>query len=97
MKTVNRAGIAMAASAALGLAAISSSASAQLSDPQYCEELAWATCDPAPYPWNVYSYRCWHDTYDACMEGSLAVNEPNGDRRSEVRLASRPVTTAQGA
>jgi hypothetical protein len=90
MKTANRTRIAIAASAALGLAAMSSSASAQLNDPQYCEELAWVMCDPAPYPWNIYAFRCWHDTYDACMGGERAsiVSEPDlAARRSGLATA----------
>jgi hypothetical protein len=93
MKNATRTRIAIAASAALGLAAVSSSASAQL-DPlerqQYCEDLAWGTCYYPGGPGGYPAFRCWHDTYDACLRGDIAsvVNAPaEGDRRSETELA----------
>jgi hypothetical protein len=99
MKNANRARIAMAVSAALGLAAMSSSASAQLDRSQECETLAWETCYYEGGPGGWPAFRCWHDTYDACMEGgpSVAGNKPDkGDRRSEFQLASSPAATVLG-
>lgn len=82
----------MAVSAALGLAALSSSASAQPGDSQYCEELAWATCNPNHDPWYPYMYHCWWDTYEACMGGRRApvVSEPvDVGRRAELAAVRR--------
>lgn len=90
MKYANRTRIAMAASAALALTALSSSASAELDRRDECESLAWATCNPDFEPWNPSMFYCWNETYNACMAGgpSLAAKEPDkGDRRSEVRPA----------
>ncbi|HEU0134496.1 MAG TPA: hypothetical protein VFR28_06705 [Allosphingosinicella sp.] len=92
MKNANRARIAMAVSAALGLAALSSSASAQTYpiDPQECETRAWELCYYEGAPGGVWSFRCWHDTYNACLAGeySSAVKAPGEmDRRPEIQLA----------
>lgn len=84
MKKANRASLAMGVSAALGLAAMSSGAAAQFSDPQACEEYAWATCGSY--------YPCWWQAYNSCMYGgrSPIVNDADGvDRRSE-EDAARP-------
>ena len=101
MKQANRARLAIAFSAAAGLVVMSSSASAQL-DPverqQYCEELAWGTCYYPGGPGGWPAFRCWHDTYDACLRGDIAsvVNKPEqGGGRPEVRPASRPAATVR--
>jgi hypothetical protein len=77
----------------MGLSVIGSSAFAQIGDPQECETLAWNTCHPDPsVPWNVWSFKCWNDTYEACMNAhrSPLVNEPDGvDRRIEAATARR--------
>jgi hypothetical protein len=93
MKNFNRVRIGRAVSAALGLVAMSSSASAQL-DPverqQYCEELAWGACYYPGGPGGYPAFRCWHDTYDACLRGeiaSIADTPDKGSRRSDIRPA----------
>lgn len=90
MKNANWGRIAMAVSAAFGLATASSSASAQNYpiDPQECETRAWELCYYPGAPGGVWSFRCWHDTYNSCLAGGYysAVDAPDdGDRRSEIR------------
>ena len=90
----------MSVVAALVAGAIGSSASAQTADPQECEDLAWTTCHPDPsVPWNPYSFRCWNETYEACMNGGPAFAAYGAVRgaRSAVRLASRPVVTVRSS
>lgn len=93
MKNLNRARIAIAASAALVLTAMSSSASAQPTREEYCSDVAWQNCSWRDgYPTQV-TLDCWQPEYEACMNAyaAQAVKKPViGDRRSEVQLASRP-------
>ena len=91
MKNLNRVRIAIAASAALGLTAISSSASAQPTREEYCDNVAWQNCSwQNGYP-TIVTYECYSAEYEACMNAyaAQAVKNPAiGDRRSEVELAS---------
>jgi hypothetical protein len=99
MKNLNRVRIAMAASAALGLATVGTSASAQYGDEEYCRMMARNVCgyDSRGYPiWPTIE--CTTAEYEACMNGyaSLPVKKPViGVRRSEVQLASRSAAAAR--
>lgn len=87
MKNANRARIVIAVSAALGMAAMSSSASAQMGDWNNCAQYADAVCsfDENFQPIPV-TYWCWHAEFDACIEAfSPPAAPPLGDGRSEVQ------------
>lgn len=96
MKTVNRQRIAMAASAALGLAALSSSASAQSGlDP--CGIIAWETCAWVNGRPAFVTEECYMQAYDACVVsngGTPSYPPPIAARRSDARLASGTAATA---
>jgi hypothetical protein len=89
MKTFDRTRIAIAASAALGIAAISSSASAQYGDPEYCSRLAWEICSWQGGHPTLPTVECTDEQYEACMNGHAALDLPpvKGDRRAEIRAA----------
>jgi hypothetical protein len=99
MKTVNRIRIALAASAALGTAAMSSSASAQYGNSAYCGHVAWVVCG-----WDENLHRiqptleCVEAEYEACMTGygTLGAMTPGSyDKRRDVQLASFAGAVAQ--
>jgi hypothetical protein len=78
---------------------MSSSASAQYGDEEYCRMMARNVCgyDSRGYPiWPTIE--CTMAEYEACMNGyaAQAVKKPAvGDRRSEVQLASRPTAASR--
>lgn len=91
MKPVNRTRIAIAASAALGLAAMSSSAvagRAPFDRAKECPVIAYNICYVQGSPFYASPAQCWEQVYNACMEGEyyLAVNAAHpGDRRIALR------------
>jgi hypothetical protein len=89
MKTFHRTRIAIAASAALGLAAMSSSASAQNGDPEYCSQVAWNICSWQGGHPTMPTVECLDEQYAACMNGYAALNlaPDKGDRRREIQAA----------
>jgi hypothetical protein len=92
MKSENRLRIAIAASAALGMVAMSSSASAQFGNFQDCARFADVVCsfDENYQPTQV-TYECWLAQFEACMNAFASLDvAPIGDRRSEALLASSP-------
>lgn len=94
MKNLNRVRIAIVASAALGLATMGTSASAQYGNEEYCQMMAWNVCSYDSQGRPIYpTIECTMAEYEACMNGYAAqsVKKPAiGDRRSEIQLASRP-------
>lgn len=90
MKTVNRIRIAMTAAAALGLATLSSSASAQPTM-AYCDSVAWYNCSWVNGQPTFVTLECYTAEYEACMAGALAANTPpSGALYREVAPASGP-------
>lgn len=96
MNSVNRVRTAMVASAALGLAALSSSASAQPAlDP--CGIIAWETCAWVNNRPAFVTEECYMQAYDACVVsngGTPSYPPPIAARRSDAHLASGPAATA---
>lgn len=90
MKTVNRIGIAMAMSIAMGLATLSSSASAQSSVFDDCSNLAWERCAWINNRPSFVTHECYLAEYDACLVSwgeTPSGPPPIAARRSEVQLA----------
>ena len=90
MNSIHRARILIIASAALGFATISSSASAQPTEEDYCTTYAWNVCSygPGGMP-TVPSQQCLTYEYNACM-GIHPANLPSaGDRLPDTQLATR--------
>ena len=83
----------MAASAALALSAMSSGASAQYGNEEYCSHVAWVVCS-----WGENGHRieptldCWQAEFDGCMNGYFTLSAKKPDsvaKRGDVQLASR--------
>jgi len=98
MKNLNRVRIAIAASAALVLTAMSSAASAQPTREEYCQNVAWQNCSWVNGQPTHVTVECYYAEYDACFYGyaAEAVKKPAvGDRRSEVQMASRTAAASR--
>lgn len=87
--TFDRIRIVIAAAAALGLATMSSSASAQNGDPEYCSQLAWNICSWQGGHPTIPTSECLDEQYAACMNGYAALNltPDKGDRRRDTQSA----------
>jgi hypothetical protein len=89
MMNFHRTRIAIAASAALGLAAMSSSASAQYGDPEYCNQVAWNVCSWQNGQPTMPTVECMDEQYWACMNGYAALGPipDQYDKRRDVQPA----------
>ena len=98
MKNAHWARIALAVSTTLGLAGMSSTASAQPDPWQYCNEVAWYNCSRVNGQPTFVTEECLTAEIDACMAGfgTLAAKQTAiGDRRSEVLLAFGPAAAVR--
>ncbi|HEX8467565.1 MAG TPA: hypothetical protein VF620_07150 [Allosphingosinicella sp.] len=82
---------AAAAAASIGLVAMSSSASAQYGNSQYCSNVAWVVCgyDESYRPIQP-TVECVDEEYEACMNGygTLGAKSPSPyDKQRDVKLA----------
>lgn len=88
MKNLHRIRISIAASA-LVLTAMSSSASAQPTREEYCNQVAWDYCSWQGGHPTIPTFECIDEQYTACMNGfaSLDPTPDKGDRRRDSQLA----------
>lgn len=92
MKAVNRIRTAIFLSAAMSLAVLGSSASAQPGNHDYCNFVAWTNCSWQDGQRILPTTECVDAQYAACMSGYAASNVKalgNQDKRRVVKLASR--------